>query len=247
MVGVSEMKQTNKPIIGITSSSVNHNNIPSVNLHEKYIQAVIDAGGIPVVIPTGTKELSEAWVYMCGGIILSSGEDVDPNSYHANPEPRLQETNEKRDLTEMDLVKYAQIQNKPILAICRGITMLNAALGGTVIQDIEKANPNAIKHYQQSARPDPTHDVQIEQSSRLYQIIRNSKIRVNSMHHQSIKELAPNLNAVAVAPDGVIEAIEGTNDSRFLMGVQWHPEEMAIKDLNMQRLFQAFIQSCINV
>lgn len=123
--------------------------------------------------------------------------------------------------------------------------MLNVALGGTVIQDIEANNPNAINHYQQAARPEPTHDVQIDDTSMLYQIIRRSNIRVNSMHHQAIYQVAPDLKKVAVAPDGVIEAVECVDKtSPMMMGVQWHPEEMASEDPTMQRLFDTFIAEC---
>ncbi|WP_085524452.1 gamma-glutamyl-gamma-aminobutyrate hydrolase family protein [Tuberibacillus sp. Marseille-P3662] len=241
------MKQLTKPVIGITGSTVIHNNIPSLNLHEKYIRSVIEAGGIPVVIPTGTKAgMAEVWISICSGIILSSGEDVDPNSYQAEPDPMIRKTNGKRDQLEIELVRNAQKQTKPILAICRGITMLNAALGGTVIQDIETNNSNAINHYQQAARPEPTHEIQIDNQSRLYQIFNRSKIRVNSMHHQAIDQLAPNLKPVAVAPDGVIEAVEGVNEISLLWGIQWHPEEMASEDSSMDQLFKEFVSECTN-
>lgn len=239
------MKQVTRPVIGITSSTVNHNNIPSINLHERYIHSVIQAGGIPAVIPTGTEEgMAEVWCSICNGIILSSGEDVDPYSYQAEPDPKIQKTNGKRDKLEMELVKNAQKQTKPILAICRGITMLNAALGGTVIQDIETHKSNTINHYQQAARPEPTHEVQIDNQSRLYQIFNRSKIRVNSMHHQAIDQIAPDLKPVAFAPDGVIEAVEGVDETSLLWGIQWHPEEMASEDPSMVELFKEFVAEC---
>ncbi|ASK64018.1 gamma-glutamyl-gamma-aminobutyrate hydrolase [Virgibacillus phasianinus] len=241
------MKKSQKPVIGITSSIVNYNNMMSVNLHEKYIKALIKAGGIPIVIPTGTEDMPEVWVSICDGIILSSGEDVDPNSYGENPAPRIHKTNEKRDLIEKGLVKYALEQKKPIFANCRGITMLNVAMGGTVIQDIETNNPNAINHFQQTARPEPTHEIQIEQNSQLHQILNRTKVRVNSMHHQAIGKLAPGLRQVAVAPDGIIEAVEGIDKSSSLwLAVQWHPEEMASQDPLMQGIFQEFINECKN-
>ncbi|SEQ95446.1 putative glutamine amidotransferase [Virgibacillus subterraneus] len=241
------MKHSINPVIGITSSIVNHNNIKSVNLHERFIRSVTQAGGIPIIIPTGTEEMPKLWVSNCDGIILSSGEDVDPNSYRANPDPRIQMTNEKRDKTEIGLVEHALKQKKPILATCRGATMLNVALGGTVIQDIESNNPNAINHYQQAARPEPTHEVQIENNSWLYEILNNTTYRVNSIHHQAIGKIASGLRIVAVAPDGVIEAVEGTGEyTKLLLGVQWHPEEMASEDSNMQNLFKAFVGECIN-
>ncbi|MGP4108678.1 gamma-glutamyl-gamma-aminobutyrate hydrolase family protein [Virgibacillus sp. L01] len=241
------MNPSINPVIGITSSIVNHNNIKSVNLHERFIRSVIQAGGIPVIIPTGTKDMPEVWVSICDGIILSSGEDVDPNSYRANPDPRIQKTNEKRDKTEIGLVEHALKQKKPILATCRGATMLNVALGGTVVQDIESNKANAINHYQQAARPEPTHEVQIEGDSWLYEILNTPMLRVNSMHHQAIDEIASDLRIAAVAPDGIIEAVEGTGKyTKLLLGVQWHPEEMAREDPTMQKLFQTFVGECIN-
>ncbi|WP_208588775.1 gamma-glutamyl-gamma-aminobutyrate hydrolase family protein [Gracilibacillus suaedae] len=236
-----------KPVIGITSSIVSHNNIPSYNLHEKHIQSVIQAGGVPIIIPTGPEVIAEVWVSICNGIILSSGEDIDPNSFRAHPSPKIQNTNKKRDLTEIELVKYAQKQSKPILGLCRGLTMLNVALGGTVMQDIETSNPNAINHNQQAARPEPTHYVQIDKTSRLYQILGSSSIQVNSIHHQAIDQLATNLKKVAIAPDGIIEAVEGVDKtSPMIMGIQWHPEEMTSEDATMQGIFDAFVKACKN-
>ncbi|SFL58454.1 putative glutamine amidotransferase [Gracilibacillus orientalis] len=241
------MRPSIRPVIGITSSMVIHNNIPSYNLHEKHIQSVIQAGGVPIIIPTGPEAMAEVWVSSCNGIILSSGEDIDPHSFGANPSPKIQNTNKKRDVTEIELVKYAQLQSKPILGLCRGVTMLNVALGGTVIQDIETSNPNAINHNQQAGRPEPTHYIQIDETSRLYQILDSLNIQVNSIHHQAINQLASNLKQVAVAPDGTIEAVEGVDKkSSMIMGVQWHPEEMASEDPTMQRLFDSFIRACKN-
>lgn len=238
------MKLLTKPIIGISSTIEKHNNIPSVHLHEKFVRAVINGGGIPIVIPIGTDELAERTVSLCDGIILSSGEDIDPASYQANPAPQLQKTNLKRDKVEYALITYALKQQKPILAICRGLPMLNAALGGTVIQDIQTYMPNAINHFQQAERPEATHDIQIDIGSRLYQVFQSSKIRVNSMHHQAIDVLAHSLKIVASAPDGVIEAVEGMIEKPLLWGVQWHPEEMAVEDPSMVRLFKEFVAEC---
>ena len=236
----------NKPVIGITSSVVNHGEIPSVHLHEKYITSVTNADGIPVVLPIGSdEEMVNTWVTMCDGFILSGGEDVDPNSYDADPEPELRKTKGDRDETEIALVKAAIHQQKPIFAICRGIAMLNAALGGTIIQDIESNNDDAIKHYQTAARPDATHEISINEGSRLHKLIGSSKGRVNSMHHQAVGDLATNLISVAVAPDGVIEAVEGKDINSMVLGVQWHPEEMASEDEGMHNLFVNLVEESL--
>ncbi|MFC0273547.1 gamma-glutamyl-gamma-aminobutyrate hydrolase family protein [Metabacillus herbersteinensis] len=240
-----EILTKSKPIIGITSSVVNHGEIPSAHLHEKYIASVTNAGGIPVVLPIGRdEEMVNTWVTMCDGFILSGGEDVDPNSYNANPEPELRKTRSDRDETELLLVKSAIDQQKPIFAICRGIAMLNAALGGTIIQDIETTIENPIKHYQTAARPDATHEISINEGSRLHNLIGSYKARVNSMHHQAVGDLAPDLVSVAVAPDGVIEAVEGKCSDSVVLGVQWHPEEMASEDESMHRLFVNLVEEC---
>ncbi|WP_332697124.1 gamma-glutamyl-gamma-aminobutyrate hydrolase family protein [Halalkalibacter lacteus] len=240
------MKRSTKPIIAISSSIEFHNNIPSVLLHEKYIHAVIEAGGIPIVIPMGIEGMFEHLVAQCDGVILSGGEDIDPHYYKAHPHPKLQKTNGKRDKMEIELVQIARNQQKPILAICRGVMIVNVALGGTVIQDIETSIPNAINHSQKAARSEATHNIQIDKTSRLYQIFKLAKIRVNSMHHQAIDELAPTLRKAAVAPDGVIEAVEGKSESTLLLGVQWHPEEMASEDRSMTHLFKEFIAECLH-
>ncbi|WP_017729421.1 gamma-glutamyl-gamma-aminobutyrate hydrolase family protein [Halalkalibacterium ligniniphilum] len=235
----------NKPVIGISSSVVDHNGIPSVHLHEKYILSVQEAGGIPFVIPLGPKEMTEIWVSMCDGLILSGGEDVDPFSYGSNPEPGLRKTKRQRDTTENHLIEAAYKEEKPIFAICRGIAMLNTALGGTVIQDIETAIEEPIKHYQKAARPTPTHDVTVSENSMLYDLVGSSNIQVNSMHHQAIGKIAPALQAVAHAPDGVVEAVEGKESQKpMIIGVQWHPEEMALENETMLRIFERFVREC---
>jgi putative glutamine amidotransferase len=239
------LKYSTKPIIGISSSIEIHNNIPSVLVHEKYICSVINAGGIPVVIPLSIDGMSEYWVSMCDGIMLTGGEDIDPYYYKEAPHPKLQKTNGKRDKMEIELVQIARKQHKPILAICRGVTIVNVALGGTVIQDIETSIPNAINHSQKAARSESTHDIYLDKTSRLYKIFQSSKVRVNSMHHQAINELALPLRKTAVASDGVIEAIEGDSESPLLVGVQWHPEELASEDQSMSQLFNEFIAACI--
>ncbi|MFV8830049.1 gamma-glutamyl-gamma-aminobutyrate hydrolase family protein [Alkalihalobacterium sp. APHAB7] len=237
------MLRPNRPVIGITSTIEKHNNIPSVHVHEKYVQAVLFGGGIPLVIPIGPEEMVQEWVSICDGFILSSGEDVDPYYYGTDPHPRLQTTNSKRDKMEIDLVKKAQSEQKPILAICRGIFILNVAFDGTLLQDIESTNPKAIKHFQLAERPEPTHQIKINKESWLYEVLMRTSTRVNSMHHQAIEKLAPNFKIVASAPDGVVEAIEGVGDS-FMVGIQWHPEEMVSEDVSMGELFRNFISKC---
>ncbi|MDO7266647.1 gamma-glutamyl-gamma-aminobutyrate hydrolase family protein [Shouchella clausii] len=231
-----------KPVIGITSTIALHNQIPSVDLAEKVVKAVMNAGGVPIVLPVGNVELASDWITACHGLILSSGEDVDPYLYKAEPSPKLQKTFKQRDEVEMELVKQALQQKKPIFAICRGIGVLNVALGGSLMQDIETGLPNACKHYQEAGRTDVTHRIQIVKDSLLHQVIGSEEIRVNSLHHQAIGRLAPPLKQVASAADGVIEAVEGKAGMPYVLGVQWHPEELAANDAAMARLFTVLIE-----
>ncbi|WP_066152670.1 gamma-glutamyl-gamma-aminobutyrate hydrolase family protein [Halalkalibacter krulwichiae] len=235
-----------KPIIGLTSSIVSHHNIPSVNLHTKFISSVKRAGGIPLIIPIGTEEMSEEYASICDGLILTNGEDVDPYSFNEEPDPQIKQTNENRDKLEIALVQQAQKKKKPLLGVCRGNTMLNVALGGTLIQDIPTQNSKAINHHQKADRPQPTHSIQIKEESWLYELFYTSTMRVNSFHHQAIDQLGKNLKVVAAAPDGTVEAIEGISKCPIMWGVQWHPEEMASEAPTMQRIFDAFIAKCVH-
>jgi len=236
--------ENSKPVIGISSSVVDHGDIPSVHVHEKYISSVIQAGGVPIVIPLGDDEVARIIVSKCDGIILSGGEDVDPHSYGEDPDPKLRKTNGARDEMELSVVKYAKEHKKPLFGICRGIAMLNAALGGTVIQDIEKNDADAIMHYQKADRPNPTHEITVIEGSKLEGILGSTTVRVNSMHHQAVGELAPNVKAAAKSSDGVVEAIEGTDTEWYVLAVQWHPEEMAAEDEAMHKLFKTFVDEC---
>ncbi|MRX72591.1 gamma-glutamyl-gamma-aminobutyrate hydrolase family protein [Bacillus lacus] len=235
-----------KPVIGITSSTVNHKGNDAVLIHYAYPEAIIKAGGTPLIIPIDVNEDSaENWVKLCDGILLSGGEDIDPLSYKQNPRPGVGRVNRDRDITEMNVVKMAKKEKTPLFAICRGISTLNVALGGTLIQDIEyEFGDDAIKHSQDAVLPDATHMLEIKEGTRLYEIMGSPEIEINSLHHQAIDDLAEDLTATAHAPDGVIEAVEGKDKSWPVLGVQWHPEEMAKKYENMQKLFDMFIEQC---
>ncbi len=235
--------KTSKPIIGITSSLTKHGENMSIHLNQAYTLAIQNAGGIPIVIPISDQDDAKDLVSICDGILLSGGEDVDPLTYGANPEPEIGKTIIERDEIEKAIIEMAQNQSKPILGICRGIAMINAALGGSIIQDIEKLNPNALNHRQTAARSQPTHDIKVEPNSRLFEIVGEKEIQVNSMHHQAINKTPETLRIVANAPDGTIEAFELTDRNKpMLVAVQWHPEEMASHDPKMANLFKALIE-----
>ncbi|MFC4322186.1 gamma-glutamyl-gamma-aminobutyrate hydrolase family protein [Litchfieldia salsa] len=235
-----------KPIIGITGAYVNHNfHMEGVYVHHDYHNTVAANGGLPIILPYIDPQLAIESVALCDGIILSGGEDVDPQFYQQDPHPNIGQTIPERDLSEIALVHYALEHNIPLLAICRGVQILNVALGGTLIQDIPTQCEAPIKHSQTIQRNKDSHFVKVSLDSKLYQMLGHTTVRVNSLHHQAIDRLAPTLKQTAVSSDGIIEAVEYIHDSHFTVGVQWHPESMAKSNSMMNRLFETFIQSCI--
>ncbi|MCM3727824.1 gamma-glutamyl-gamma-aminobutyrate hydrolase family protein [Neobacillus cucumis] len=238
----------NKPIIGITGAYVNHNQfMEGVYVHHDYHKTVAANGGIPIILPYINAELAIETMPLCDGIILSGGEDVDPLYYGEDPHPQLGPTTPERDLAEIAIAKYALDNNIPLLAICRGIQILNVALGGTLIQDIPSQVKEPIQHSQQVTRSRDTHSVNIQKDSKLFQILDTEQVRVNSLHHQSINKVAKDLRVVADSSDGIVEAVEYIYPNTFTVGVQWHPESMAGTNDQMNNLFVEFIKSCLKV
>lgn len=232
-----------KPIIGITGAYVKHNEfMEGVYVHQDYHKSVAVNGGVPIVLPFISPEISLETLHLCDGIILSGGEDVDPRLYGQDPYREIGPTILERDLAEISIAKYALEHNIPLLAICRGVQILNVALGGTLVQDIPSQMKDAIQHSQKVARNLDSHWVNIVLNSRLYQILGSEKVRVNSLHHQAIDRVADDLRVVAKASDGVIEAVEYIHPTKFTIGVQWHPESLASRDETMNRLFAEFIK-----
>ena len=210
---------------------------------EAYVEAVIAAGGMPVMLP-GAGSLAKAAPYFRGikGLVLAGGADIDPKHYNEEPQPMLGEITPDRDRFEMMLVETAVRKNIPVFGICRGMQVLNIACGGTVIQHIPSSIQRPLKHFQAAPRWYPTHKVQVEKSSLLGSIIKTGVIRVNSFHHQAVREVAPGFVVSAFSKDGVIEAIENPRH-KFMLGVQWHPECMVEKSEKTRALFDAFMSA----
>lgn len=208
-------------------------------LNEPYIQAVRSAGALPLLIPSIAPEDAARYLDLIDGLLLTGGGDVDPRCYGAYPHPALGEIDATRDQFELALVKAAWERRLPMMAICRGIQVLNVALGGTLYQDLPSEKPSGISHRQQEARPETTHGMHIEPGSRLYSLV-GAEMRVNSFHHQALDTVAPELVVSAYAPDGVIEAVESRSRPNVL-AVQCHPEETQIHDQNAQKLFREFV------
>ena len=226
-----------RPVIGITCSEDEANN--RAYLARPYYYAVVKAGGLPVMLPSvpETEELLE----IMDGIIFSGGGDVDPHYFGEEPVQGTGEISPIRDAVEIKLAELALSGKIPSLGICRGAQVLNIAAGGTVHQDIDIGYDKHLKHVQQAPRWYATHNIDIPETSKLFEIMGEKTLRVNSFHHQAINRLGNGLLACAWSSDGVIEAFEATGDNNFILGVQFHPETMWHRDRKFLKLFEALV------
>ena len=208
--------------------SVNHKEGTS-RIADAYVNAVLKAGGTPVLIPLITDEkVLEEIVSRIDGLVLSGGGDMDSSLYSEEKHSSVESYDLERDRYDMALVKQAAERQLPILGICRGSQVINVTFGGSLIQDIPSQIPEStVNHNQEEAREVATHSVTVNPELQLYQIVHAERIMVNSFHHQAIKDIAPGFEAVAWADDGVIEAIESTEE-KAILGIQWHPENGAV-------------------
>jgi putative glutamine amidotransferase len=230
-----------KPIIGITMDWEGG----TYRVNDSYVQAVLNAGGIPICLPYIAEEDGEQLINKIDGLLLTGGGDINPILFGEEPLPKLGRVVTKRDEREIQWTKIALQRNIPILAICRGLQVLNVALGGTIIQDIYSQNEREILlHTQNSHRSETSHFVHLQDKCKLQQVVSSTKIAVNSFHHQAVKEIAEDLTIVGVASDGIVEAVEHKT-SPFCIGVQWHPEELAFNgEEGAIKLFKAFVAAC---
>ena len=233
------------PLIGITTSRQKHQlGFPVIAISEAYVQAVSQAGGIPVSIPLGISGSQiQDLLSRLDGILLSGGGDIDPDRFGADPHPKVNFIDKDRDRVEIQLIQDAIQQEIPFLGICRGIQTLNVALGGTLYTHISDQHPDAIHHAQIEGHPKDylSHEIQIKPETKISSCMGQSNLKVNSMHHQGIHQLASGLVATAYAPDGLIEAVE-LEAYGFGLAVQWHPEWLTAHT-PIQALFQSFIQA----
>jgi putative glutamine amidotransferase len=213
---------------------------------DSYIRALIKVNAIPLIVPViQSRKILKKYFQMCDGLLLIGGPDVDPVHYHQSKHPALRKVTPARDDMEMQVSQWALKADLPIMAICRGIQVLNVAAGGTLWQDIAAQQSKAIKHdyYPDYPKDFLAHTVKLRQDSRLAGIVGDDEVLVNSLHHQAIDKLGQGLRVVANAPDGIIEAVEGI-DATWIVGVQWHPEWLIQSDQRMLNLFKAFRDSC---
>jgi putative glutamine amidotransferase len=231
-----------KPIIGIAGNERTMTMGETFWLSytsRNFVEGIQDAGGLPLVLPIGQPEDAKRYIQRIDKLLLGGGHDVNPKLYGQEPHPYLEEINEKRDAFELKLIDEAIKQGKPIFGICRGMQLINVAFGGSLYQDISLFGPTSIKHVQESEMTKQTHLVQIKASSRLATFLPED-YSVNSYHHQTIKNVAPNFTVIAQAPDGIIEGIEA-NDLPIL-AIQWHPELTRNALATEQQLFTYFVK-----
>lgn len=239
-----------RPVIGVTCSRCVGGQWSTYSLGhfmdyalDAYSRAVLACGGAPLLIPVEQNKSSmEAICKGLGGLILTGGPDIHPRAYLQEPLIGLKEIDQPADQMEIALARLALQQDLPILGICRGLQVLNVAMGGNLYQDLATQKPDAINHSPAADRAVHTHQVTIEPGSRLHGIVQRRRLWVNSQHHQAVREPAAKLVPSAHADDGVIEAAEFLG-RRFVVAVQWHPEGLWQSDQAARRLFKALIRA----
>ncbi|MBM6753794.1 gamma-glutamyl-gamma-aminobutyrate hydrolase family protein [Lactobacillus alvi] len=204
------------------------------------IEAIVKSGGVPVILPSVNPKFVPDYLDLFDGVIFAGGADVDPTFYDEEPHQKLGVTYRKRDLFEIELLKEALKAGKAVFGICRGLQVINVALGGTLYQDLSENPATVLKHSQDAPGNFPSHHITVSRGTRLHNLM-GDRPYVNSRHHQIIKEVAPSLRAVARADDDVVEALESTTNDQIL-AVQWHPENMFKHYPESQHLFTDLIQ-----
>lgn len=246
------MERSARPLVGVTTQTLQAiDGIPgelpsSWVMNQRYLRALAETGAAPVLVPllAGDTPALRGLYERLDGLFLPGGVDVDPATYGEQRSPLCGNTDRDRDVVEAQLVKWAVADGLPFLGVCRGIHILNVALGGTLYQDCAAEYPGAIKHdYMPTAghaRDYLAHEIRIEADTRLGEIFDSAVAQVNSMHHQGVRRLASGLRISASAPDGLVEAVE-TENQAFQLAVQWHPEMLLPRDDATGRLFRDFV------
>ena len=217
---------------------------PTYFLRARYVRAIEDLGAIPVVLPlvadlTARRRLL---AQIDGLLLTGSGPDLAPELYGERQRYKFHVMSQRRATFELEMAQLARAADIPVLGICGGMQAMNVAFGGSLYQDIASQLSNTLQHRQQAPATNLSHAVTITSGSLLRRIVKTVTMRVNSSHHQSVKDVAPSLVASAVAPDGIVEAIESPAQ-RFFLGIQWHPEFLFERHRLHRRLFEAFLRA----
>ncbi len=233
-----------KPRIGVTVDKIISQGYCYESINEYNLKALILSGATPLMLPiTGEDELIDEYLEIVDGLLFSGGHDISPLLFGEDPIREVKEIDHARDEFEIKLFKKAALKNIPMLGLCRGAQVMNVAAGGSLYQDIYVQKDGTRGHMPkfESARY-PHHSVRIMKDSTLYNILQMEEIRVNSYHHQAVKETGQGFKVAALSKDGIIEAIESVNHS-FILGVQWHPEIMIEGYPAFLKLFEALLKA----
>ncbi len=210
-----------------------------------YMDVVLSAGGLPLMLPlSDDDDVLDNAIGRCQGFLLTGGQDVDPSLYGENRLRQVTEISPLLDSMCLKLIKKALNADKPLFGICRGLQILNVALGGTLYQDLEFQTHTAVVHHQKPPYDRPSHEVLINDDTPLGRLLNKDFIKVNSYHHQGIKDLAPDLKVMALAPDDSLTEAVFLPEYRFVWAVQWHPEFSYKTDADSLDIVKAFIQAC---
>ncbi len=242
------MAHQTRPFIGVNADFIpaGRQATPSaqIRLGAGYVDAIVAAGGLPLVLcPLGKEPNPDIFLDRLDGFLLSGAAlDLDPRRWGQPTHPAVRPLPERRDDADRLLVRRLLARRLPLLAVGLGVQQLNVALGGTLYLHLPEEMPRALPHRDPTGAPH-RHTVLIEPGTRLEEIYGAGEVRVNSSHHQAVRQLGEGLRAAARAPDGVIEAVETTDPNWFCVGVQWHPESETASALDVQ-LFECFVQAC---
>ena len=236
-----------RPLIGINTEFLTpKNGIPYTRLNAGYVDAILAAGGLPLLLPPLKKDaLAEIDVLLdqVAGLILTGGPDMDPRRNGQAMTAAVQPMAARREDADRYLLAKVFERKLPVLGIGLGMQQLNVFAAGTLHLHLPTDNPRAMPHYDQTGAPH-RHMVLIEPNTRLDEIYGTQELRVNSTHHQAVNQVGKKMRVAAKAPDGVIEAIESTDPNWFCVGVQWHPEADTASALDMQ-IFECFVQAAV--
>ena len=242
---MKDITNSHKPVIGIIPLWDEEKE--SIWMVPGYLDGITDAGGIPVILPLtpGMEDLGQL-DSVIDGYLFTGGHDVDPRMYGEEPLPVCGTCCPERDILEKEIYKIARQEDKPVLGICRGIQLLNVLHGGTLYQDLPQqfVGTKEVDHHMTAPYDRTVHEVNISESTPLYQLLQQKTLPVNSYHHQGIRTVGAGLEVMAVSEDGLIEGIY-VPDKKFIWGIQWHPEFIYHKDDTARKIFRAFVEACV--
>jgi putative glutamine amidotransferase len=234
-----------EPLIGVSTSITVGEYPERAYVNSAYLHAIEQAGGIPVLLPPQLSASARETLWRrIDGLVLTGGGDIEPARFGEAAHPKTSLVSADRDALELELVDCALRDDVPLFGICRGLQVLNVALGGSLHQHVADTVGRSVEHSQSEKRHVPTHPVKLlAEGTRLGRILGTSELAVNSFHHQALKRLGRGLREVAWAPDQVVEAVEHEDQRRFVVAVQWHPEDLVDHDAAARALFTAVVDA----